>query len=85
MYHLSHCKFVRGKCGEAEALAKSTYDKIKVVLGPRHPLTLRTLQLFAEIVQRQGRYAQAEALLKLCLELKREELGDRHVDVICFE
>ena len=48
------------------------------VLGERHPRMISSLANLAELYRSQGRYGEAEPLLKQALQLNREVLGERH-------
>jgi CHAT domain-containing protein/tetratricopeptide (TPR) repeat protein len=51
------------------------------VLRPRHPYTL-SLENLAQIYAAQGRYGDAEPLLRDALRVRREVLGPRHPDTL---
>ena len=54
---------------------------IQELLGDRHPNVATSLNNLAGLYQSQGKYEEAEPLLKQALSLSQELLGDRHPDV----
>jgi len=58
-------------------LAKDLEQK-KVVLGECHPSTLDTINPLAKIYHYQGKYFEAEGLLKHCLDKMKEVFGESH-------
>jgi tetratricopeptide (TPR) repeat protein len=51
-------------------------------LDPRHPKTVLTLRLLADLYFRQSQFAKAEPLYRLLLDIKENELGKAHPDLV---
>jgi len=52
----------------------------KQQLGDNHPSTATSLNNLAFLYQYQGRYSEAEPLLKQSLAIRKQQLGDNHPD-----
>jgi serine/threonine protein kinase/tetratricopeptide (TPR) repeat protein len=63
---------------EAEALARETLEISRRVLGEKHPLTARSMNILAQTYERQGRHDDAEPLYRASLEISRRVLGEEH-------
>ena len=53
------------------------------VLGPEHPHTLETRNNLAEMLDDQGKYAEAETEYRAVIKLKEKVLGPEHPDTLC--
>jgi CHAT domain-containing protein/Tfp pilus assembly protein PilF len=62
--------------------AEKALSAARKAFGNRHPSTLSTLNLLAVIYSAEGRYDDAEKLLRETLEGRREVLGPRHKDTL---
>eukprot|EP00957_Ditylum_brightwellii_P197930 15078988-Ditylum_brightwellii.AAC.1 len=51
---------------------------MKKTLGEEHPDTLAAFHNVAHTVSRQGNYANAEQLFRLCWEAMKKKLGEEH-------
>jgi Tfp pilus assembly protein PilF len=51
-------------------------------VGPQHQETLRLMSNLGGMLQQQGRYGEAETLLRTALEARRATLGSRHPDTL---
>jgi tetratricopeptide (TPR) repeat protein len=63
---------------EAQRQIERALDLRRRVLGERHPDTLFSSNSLATVLERQGRFAQAEPLYSQVLELRRRVLGIEH-------
>jgi tetratricopeptide (TPR) repeat protein len=57
--------------GEEESLSRETLQAILVSFGPKHEKTVRQLEYLAAAIIDQGRFAEAEELLMITLQLCR--------------
>ena len=53
-------------------------------LGPRNPLTLHSISTLSQVLQEQGRAAEAEPLAREALATSTELLGSKHPDTLGF-
>jgi hypothetical protein len=51
------------------------------VLGKEHPDTLTSMNNLAGILRDQGKYEQAEEMLRQALRLRETVLGEEHPDI----
>lgn len=65
----------QNKFAQAEALASQVVDVRRRVLGPENRVTLRSMQVLAEVYWFEGKYKQDEALARETLEIQRRVLG----------
>ena len=56
--------------------------RIREVLGKTHPDTLTTMNNLALVLNRQGKYVEAEAMNRQTLEITEEVLGKTHPDTL---
>src|SRR3954453_12193695 len=70
-----------GQVNEAVPLAEQALE-LAQAFGPRHPNTLISMSNLALVLNRQGRYSEAEPLYRETLQLRREVLGPRHPDTL---
>ena len=69
-----------GKFAEAEQIGSEVLDIRRRVLGPDHPLTLRSMSNLADSLTKLGNWTDAEKLLRQALEIQRRVLGPDHPD-----
>ena len=72
----------QGHLSEAEPLFKRALAARERVLGPEHPLTLRSMHNLSTLYQAQGRYSEAEPLLKRALAARERVLGPEHTETL---
>lgn len=71
--------------GRNEAARKLLEQVIRIreTMQPKtHPLTLATMKYLAAVLDRQGKYADAEAMNRQTLEIREEVLGKNHPNTI---
>ena len=68
----------QGAADKQIAAALRKLELARATHGPRHPDTLASMNNLAVLYQGQGRYGEAEPLLREALRLSREALGPRH-------
>ena len=57
--------------------------RIRETMQPKtHPSTLTTMSNLALVLDRQGKYANAEAINRQTLEIREEVLGKTHPDTL---
>jgi hypothetical protein len=70
-----------GKYEEAEAIETSARGKERA-LGSEHPVTLKSINNLASLLQYQGEYETAEAMNRRGLEWREKALGLEHSDAL---
>ena len=55
-------------------------EATRATLGSKHPDTLTSMGILAQLLQAQGRLDEAEALAREALAGRRSALGDAHPD-----
>ena len=53
-----------------------------LVLGENHPQTLNAMHNLAITYESQGKYYEAEVLLKQCLDRRKAVLGENHPETL---
>ncbi|MCB1357857.1 MAG: tetratricopeptide repeat protein [Maritimibacter sp.] len=66
----------------AEGWAISLSSKTGAILGDSHPETLRARSFLANMIEKQGRLSEAEALFREVLEERERTLGAKHPDTL---
>jgi tetratricopeptide (TPR) repeat protein len=59
-------------------LEREAVDTGVRVLGPEHPNTLSSIVSLALVLKQEGRYAEAEKILRQALDIDRRTLGPEH-------
>lgn len=57
-----HCRSEANEVNDTEAMHWQTLQLTETVLGKDHPLTLGSMTNFALALEKQGKYAEAEAM-----------------------
>lgn len=66
------------KYEECEALLQDTIEKMKDFYGPENATTIHTVAILAEILHRQNKLPEAEALMRACCVGLDKALGPDH-------
>jgi eukaryotic-like serine/threonine-protein kinase len=66
------------KYDECTSLLQDTIEKMKSFYGPEHPTTIHTVAILAEILHRQNKLPEAEALMRACCLGLDQALGCDH-------
>ncbi|MFD2902280.1 tetratricopeptide repeat protein, partial [Klebsiella pneumoniae] len=51
-------------------------------MGPEHPDTLTSVSSLGSVLQRQGKFEEAEAMHRRALEMREKVLGSEHPDTL---
>jgi tetratricopeptide (TPR) repeat protein len=68
----------QGKLAEAEAMYTRALQGKEEALGPKHTLTLNTVNNLGNVYADQGKLAKAEAMYTRALQGREEALGPKH-------
>jgi non-specific serine/threonine protein kinase/serine/threonine-protein kinase len=71
-----------GLSTEAQRELERAVDVRRRLLGERHKDTLESLNWLANVLQEQGKYAQAEAIRANILEVQQRVVGEEHPDTL---
>jgi len=72
----------QGRHAEAEVEFRSILAVHECVLAPKHAVTLRTRQAFADELAANGDYAEAEAEFRAIFDGQQQMLGAEHLDTL---
>jgi hypothetical protein len=61
---------------------RQTLARREQVLGPEHPDTLMSMSNLAEVLNRQGKYEEAESMNRQTLARQEKVLGPEHPDTL---
>lgn len=67
---------------DAEPLLRRVLESRERLFGPEHPLTLRSLNNLAGLLDKKGDYEQANSLHGKALEIQERVLGPEHPDTL---
>ena len=83
MYTMAGTYYDLGLYHRAQSLNERAWEIRQRVLGPRHPETLSVKERVAmEMYSFEGRYAEAERMLRETLKAQREVVGSEHRDTL---
>ncbi|KAG1665337.1 hypothetical protein FOA52_011751 [Chlamydomonas sp. UWO 241] len=82
-HNLASVLYSQGKLVEAERLHARVLEARKLVLGPKHPDTLTSLNSLAHVLSKQpGKLVEAERLHACVLSARTKVLGAEHPDTL---
>lgn len=82
LYSLGMLYADQGKLAEAEAIYIRALQGNEEALGPKHILTLETVNNLGNLYKNQGKSAEAEAMFTRALQGKEEALGPMHTSIL---
>lgn len=83
MSNLATLYMIAGRLEEAESLMADSLSRAGDVLGPEHPVTLKTAFDRSKLLRRAGRLSEAEASLVPVLDAMKRQFGRDHPHT-CF-
>lgn len=72
----------RNDINTGERMVRDALQAREKLLGPEHSVTLESISLLASVLEKQGKYHEAEILGRRALENNEKHLGSEHINTI---